>query len=97
MAELKTGLPVSRYVPLLWDIVGRVMAGIGGAVTAARGFVREAPRDGQLYLRIARQWHPGLALTGGRMRGPIRLSRDATEPLEAITKQQADSVDGGRY
>lgn len=90
------GLPLSRYVPLNWTVTNPT-AGGAGAGRAARGPVPEAPFDGQLYVRIAQQWHAGLKLIGGMMLGPLRLAQDATDPLEAITKRQANLRDGGSY
>src|SRR5215471_12527078 len=52
----------------------------------------EAPIDGRVYGRQGSitSWVPVLPLTGGTLTGPLTLSANPVNPLDAVTKQYSD-------
>lgn len=85
-------------------IIGRTMneytfagstGGSGGSTTPlppADTGIPEAPMDGFVYGRMDGAWVRVLALSGGTMTGPLILSRDPQQDMEAVTKRYADYV-----
>lgn len=59
----------------------------------ANAVTPDAPTDGQLYGRngLTKGWSPVLPLTGGVTTGPILLSGNATNALQAVPYQQLTS------
>ena len=56
----------------------------------------DAPQDGQSYARrgIDHSWQAALPIAGGTLTGPLILARDPQSPMEAATKEYADSHGG---
>lgn len=67
--------------------VDNLFAGRGGG-----GGIPEAPSDGSAYGRGDTVWKPVLQIIGGTLTGSLLLSHDPVAPLEACTKQYAESL-----